>query len=189
MNFKLLYVLVYLVFCISCHSKDQGSGGPGMQFRVDSAQLSEAVHIADYEVRYCPPAGWNTIEEDVFQERIDNKYSSQFKNILEVYKDSASTAFLVVSVLSDTLAPFAGPQSLSSDPLGSEPWQDVREGHFEHQGLSFTQYLLQSSRWVSFRLFVGQADPNVRFDYFISRNIYQDEIRKIESSIGSIGHL
>ena len=189
MTLKPLYLLVLFVACISCHSGDQESVRTGMQFRVDSAQLSDAVRIADYKLQYCPPAGWKSHDTDVFQERIDSQYSSQFKNIVGVYKDTASTAFLIVSILPDTLASVTRPQGDSIALFGNEPWQDVRRGQFEHQGLAFTQYLLQSSGWVSFRLFVGQADPNVRFDYIVSRNIYQDEIKKIESSIGSIAHL
>jgi len=160
-----------------------------MQFRVDSAQLSDAIRIADYEMQYCPPAGWQSHETDVFQERIDGTDSSQFNNIVGVYKDTASTAFLIVSILPTTIDSFSRPQADSTALFGNEPWQDVRRGQFEHQGLAFTQYLLQSSGWVSFRLFVGQAKPNVRFDYIVSRNIYQDEMKKIESSIGSIAHL
>ena len=189
MNFKFLYALVLFVCCISCHSKDQGADKTGMEFHVDSTQLSQVVRIPDHQVQYCPPAGWEAVDIDVFKERIGSSASDSFNHILEVYKDSGQTAFLIVSGLNQKTAttPAAHPDSISR--FGKQPWQDVRRGDFEHQGLSFTQYLLQSSQWVSFRLFVGETEPKVRFDFIVSRVIYQNEIRKIESSIGSISKL
>ena len=190
MNLKSLYLLVLLICCISCHSRDQEAGNTDMQFRVDSNNLAEVVRLPEYNLQYCPPAGWNSAEARTFQERLDKNYTGQIREVLEVYRDSSSTAFLVVSCLPDTIgAQAADVQHLDSLAQAAQIWKDIRKGHFEHQGLLFTQYLLQSPQWVSFRLFAGEDDPDVRFDYFVSRYIYQNEVRKIESSIGSIGSL
>jgi len=158
-----------------------------MQFRVDSAQLSGIVRMPDSKVQYCPPVGWKSIDDEIFHERIQSGLTGQFESIVQAWKDSSSTAFLIVSEFAGIRSRMPQPESLTQQ--GEDLWQDVRKGHFEHQGLSFTQYLLQNSQWVSFRLFVGPSRPVVRFDYFVSRRIYPDEIRKIESSIGSIRHL
>lgn len=183
MNFKLLFPLILFIGCISCHSTDQESDNANMQFRIDSSKLAGVVRLPEHDLQYCPPAGWTSAEAGTFQERLDQSYTGQISEVLQVYRDSASTAFLVVSCLPDT------ERHLDSLAQAEQIWRDTRKGHFEHQGLSFTQYLLQSPQWISFRLFTGEDEPDVRFDYFVSRDIYQNEVRKIESSIGSIGNL
>jgi len=177
--------VLYVLF--SCQSDPGRQSLSQMEFTVDSSRLAPLIKDRSSGLQYCPPAGWVRALPASFRSCIDTSYYGSLPQTVNVFKDSASTAFLVVSVYPGETGNVG---DLNQYRLNQQsPWQDARKARFEHHQMLFGQLLLQSPRWVSFRLFIQRENRPVRFDYFVSRSVYQNEVRKIESSIGSINTL
>lgn len=69
-------------------------------------------------------------------------------------------------------------------------WNQIMKSSFYYNDLLIKQFLLQNNDLVSFKLIIseGLSHP-IQLDYILSRNTYMLEVKKIESSIGSINSL
>ena len=63
--------------------------------------------------------------------------------------------------------------------------KDIPSLKFPINKVPILQYLINTDEYVIIRIFVGK-NLNYQLDYIIPRNIYEKELKKIESSIGSI---
>jgi hypothetical protein len=63
----------------------------------------------------------------------------------------------------------------------------LRQAQFMKDDLYMAQFLAQPEGLVNFKLvFEAPADGLLQFDYVVPRRVYPQEVRSVESSIGSI---
>jgi hypothetical protein len=63
----------------------------------------------------------------------------------------------------------------------------IQEDEFLKDGIPVTQYLIQDESKVVFKFIMKNVGDNwIQFDYIVLRELYSDEVKAIESSVGSI---
>ena len=63
--------------------------------------------------------------------------------------------------------------------------KDIPSLKFPINEIPILQYLINTDEFVIIRIFIDSI-ANYQIDYIIPRNIYEKELKKVESSIGSI---
>jgi hypothetical protein len=194
--YRLLSVPFLLILITSCSTNDNKNELiEEITFTIDDSKLSEIVVNDSLQVKFRAPKNWKALGE---KQTIDFIANMDSLNLLpsdisikpkHVFIDSSANCFLMVHSVSlsneslDDNDIEAFYESYLSERLGE---QLLRRGRFNKEGTLMTQYVMKDGARIIFKLFFKiDRDRLVQFDYFILSN-YEQEIKAIESSIGSI---
>ena len=188
-----LYVCILilaLLQAVSCSGEADGEDTflPA-EFEVRQDLLS-APTVIDSAFAIQTPSGWADIEAnafDIVREAIAGDTASFFA--LEPLRvvSSPAGASLIISKLGHRRHVF--------DLLGEDFEQrlkvtsrsdDVVRGTFSVDDAKVVQYRIITPDVIAFKLFCLIAGNYYQIDYLLPTGVYRDEIRKVESSIGSI---
>jgi len=173
---------------ISCNADDFDQKNEPMQFNVDTSLISTSIYLEDSNILLRPPIGWDEISDIEFEQM--SKSIQDSKNIFNIHLKkafkSAEGALLIISRIQSKADNFGyiPPDyiELLTDQFNVE---HIPFDVFEINQLPIRQYLINSPIVVIFKLFVSSAS-DYQIDYIIPKRIYENELKKIESSIGSI---
>ncbi len=172
--------------------KNQETELPSLQFKVDHKLLSEAIQL-DSGLTISFPKDWSTVPEAAFEQMrqsaaIDT--TLPFRINLREVRQSTTGALVAVSLITDHRNVFADLDSSYDRKLealfGGEK---LDKTSFQLNGLPTLQYRLIGPDLVAFRIICAVTDKYFLTDFIIPRSVYDQEVRKIESCIGSISRL
>jgi hypothetical protein len=188
---------ILLAICIgavifSC--SDNASSDDSLIFNIDSAKIGKLETLADFNITFHPPKNWDEVEASI-SERIVNSLKSQ-KNgdskyiyqPVKIFLNKTNNSLLAVGKV-------ASQDSIEKSNKLKEYLQVVSEnfnesinkkGAFTKDGIEITQFLLQKQTLISFKLIFDLDDTIYQFDYTTQKETYQDELKSIESSMGTI---
>lgn len=184
------FICIIVLSQLSCGSNSQQDS---IQFKVDY-DLLENTHLIDtLNFSFAPPIGWRSDpakpinkQTQLFQ---DEKLSSYFVNIKDVFYDSLSTNFCSISLVQskDVLDLNYFTQTFKTMLAKQFSPENLKQGKFSKSEMEINQFLIMTETIVFFKLFLQPTNKHIiQLDYAIDRNIYPNYIKKIESSIGSI---
>ena len=177
-----------MFFIISCNTDDFNQKNDAMQFYVDTSLLANSIYLENSNISLRPPADWVSISNDEMEHLTktiqggENIFQINLKN---AYK-SPEGALLIITQVSSKIKNF-GYIPPDYVELLSEQFniENVPFDIFDIHQVPIRQYLINAKEVVIIKLFIS-ANTDYQLDYIIPKNIYEKELKKIESSIGSI---
>ncbi len=170
---------------------------PEMKFNVDENLLGKEITNHEFGFTFKAPVSWKETKEIELQD-ITNKLTKVLSG-----KKNFSVKPLYIFVRNDGCVLNVAELSLqqvSNDFddniklyedifLANHDSLNIKKAKYSKNGLRIAQYLLQDNR-IDFRLLFQDKKKNlIQFDYISERKNYLNEIKAIESSIGSINLL
>jgi hypothetical protein len=178
----------FSVFVVGSCSSDSKNRQNDLDFNVNKSLLGDIFidSVSGLVVRV--PVGWRN--SDLFtNDTLKAKLSQLHLDSLgkTMYLDSSQRASLLITRLIENENLALIYQSPDSAYNTSKKWTSITKSEFLLNGMRTYQFLLQSEALVNFRLLVtSRSKKSVQIDYLIDRSVYLHNVKKIESSIGTI---
>jgi hypothetical protein len=173
---------------ISSCSSDSRSKQNDLDFNVNKSLLGDVFIDSVSGLIIKAPVGWrnsNLFTNDTLKAKLSQLHLDSLGKTM--YLDSSQRASLLIARLTqnENLALiYKNPDSAYNT---SKKWSSVTKSEFVLNGMRTYQFLLQSETLVNFRLLTtSPSKKSVQIDYLIDRSVYLHNVKKIESSIGSI---
>jgi hypothetical protein len=177
-----------IFFLISCNGDDFNQKNDALKFYVDNSLLADSIFLENSNVLLRPPLGWEPISEIDF-EKLSKSIKSE-DNIFDIHLSntyrSIDGALMIISSIQSKADNFGYiPIDYKELLIQQFSTEDIYSLKLSINQISVLQYLINTDKFVIIRIFIS-SNPNYQIDYIIPRNIYEKELMKIESSIGSI---
>ena len=179
---------------VGCDSPDaQKQPYETLVFKVDETRLEPAVTDTTLRIKIAAPKNWKQIDDSMLTQVI-NKLDIQLMPGLQmvprwVFLNESSRAMCVVSKLNglDIAPDETLLKTLSTAYRNQFPNATVQHAIFMKDAFRIHQLMVIAADFVLIKLICDAPETLVfEVDYRISRDVYQTELRSIESSIGSI---
>ena len=189
---KLIIVLFIVVMIMGCAKEQATTKFAKITFNVDQSQLAEEYICPDVGISFHPPKNWEQISSELLISVKDNLVTSKdTSNIniipLNVFMDMEKSFTCFLSTFNNELpVSDTGENYLNEFRLIN---QDLKfnEGSFAHNKLDFHQLTFTKNNLVTIKLIAIINDQKIfMIDYVVPSKYYEEELRAIESSIGSI---
>lgn len=184
-----------VTFLLGCSPGDEGNAGSELVFNVDSTQIAGEVFISELNVKFNPPKDWNEISSDLSEKVINelgkNKNSgNSFRyKPQKIFLEKDNHSLLSVGYVEKIDTSIHGNILLAYESAikTSLKEKEYKEGKFTKDGIGITQFLIQKENLISFKLlFLNSSNELIQFDYASQQENYENNLRGIESSIGTI---
>ena len=184
----IVVVKLSMFFIISCNADDFDQKDDTMQFYVDTSLLSTSIYLEDSNILVRPPIGWDAISDIEFEKL--SKSIQDGENIFDIQLSRAfkspDGALLIISKVQSQVNNFGYIPPDYVEILSEQfNLKHVPFDIFDINQVPVRQYLINAKEFAIFKLLLS-ASTDYQMDYIIPKNIYKKELKKIESSIGSI---
>ncbi len=162
-------------------------------FNVDETRLEPAVEDTTLRIKVAAPKNWKEIDDPMLAQVI-NELDTQPTPELQIvprwiFLDESSQAMCIVSKLNGVeIAPNETLlKTLTTAYQNQFPNATVRQAVFMKDAFRIHQLMVIAADFVRIKLICDAPETLVfEVDYRVPRDVYQTELRAIESSIGSI---
>ncbi len=186
----LLFSVSLLAACSSEPRDDSRLGVEPMQFNVDPSQLGAPIEARDLGIVFQAPVAWTQLSEA----KIDSIGRVVAGNPLGVepkymFSHASTDALLNVAAVGRAEARTLGEQVARYSALlaDQDSTATVRQDDYLKDDIRMAQFLVQTDDFITFTLFFASSrDGVIQFDYIVPRAMYPEQVKAIESSIGSI---
>jgi hypothetical protein len=175
---------------IECTKREAKNTRNDLAFDVNEKLLGDSYLDSISNMTLRVPIGWKDSDynsDDTLKAKVSLlRHNSNSKKL---YLDSLQKASLIVSYFNnpDGLNQiFANPDSAFN---ATKDWVSIDKSQFILNGQETFQFLLQNKNVINFKLLIRSSNTILQLDYFVDRAQYMYEVKKIESSIGSIRQL
>ncbi len=189
----LFYLLALLPGCASKKANNPHSSE--MKFNIDNSKLGAAINDTLYNLRFNPPLNWN----NAGQKKVDEAGRAITKALAGNNQLSVKPLYIFVNGSDGSVLNIAdirlNPEQNNFDlkikeygriMFGSDS-TNVKKAFYTKDGIEIAQFLIQKNGFVNFRLLFENGIGNLlQFDYLSKQEDYSNEVKAIESSIGSI---
>ena len=191
-----LYAALSITLLTSCNQSNELSQPfEELSFVVDKSLLGPSFTDSTLGFSFHPPMGWEQVHDttmvkvrealsDVIGRESDSQVSS-LRFFISLEKGSSC----VLSRLSglDLSGQVQGSlEEYESRLRGKFTGANVKKGAFRIDGLKVFQFLVTDDQRVIFKLMCcGSQKQNFQVEYVVPRSVYRQQIKAIESSIGS----
>ena len=162
-------------------------------FNVDQTRLEPAITDTTLKIEISAPKGWKAIDDAMLMEVIDrlgDKLTQGLQMMPRwVFMNEDSRAMCVVSRLESGKVPLNETllQTLETAYRTQFPKATVQRAIFMKDAFRVYQLMVGASDFVLIKLMCNASEnPVFEVDYVVPRDVYETELRAIESSIGSI---
>ena len=189
----LLFSIVISSF-VGCDSPDaQKQPYETLVFKVDETQLEPAVTDTTLRIKIAAPKNWKQIDDSMLTQVI-NKLDIQLMPGLQmvprwVFLNESSRAMCVVSKLNsvDSAPDETLLKTFTAAYRNQFPNATVQQTIFMKDAFRIHQLMVIAADFVLIKLICDAPETLVfEVDYRVPKDVYQTELRAIESSIGSI---
>ena len=182
-------VISGFVGCDSPNTKKQETYET-LVFKVDETRLEPIVIDTTLRIKIAAPKGWKKIEDSMLAE-IVNTWDLQPTQVIPrlIFLNESSLSMCIVSKLeSVSIAPDETLlKTLATAYQNQFPKTTVQQTVFMKDAFRIHQLMVIASDFVLIKLICDAPETLVfEVDYRVPRDVYQTELRAIESSIGSI---
>lgn len=183
-----ILLIILFVFFQNCQrERSKINSLPEMEFEVIPTNLG-LTYQDSLGFKFNPPKGCSLVKEDYSLINYDTILTYPFE-VKAAFLDSLTQTIVVVSDISkllekDYLKILKAPKQFFDK---KKEWTEIKTAQFSFRKQIITQFLLQNSSLVNFKLLLYEGIKNrYQIDYFIPTNHYSSQAKLIESSIGSI---
>lgn len=192
--FQLLLYGIIISGSVGCDSPNvKESSYETLTFKVDKTRLEPAVEDTTLRIKVAPPKNWKKVD-DSMRTQVINELDTQPTPELQIvprwiFLNESSQAMCVVSELNGVeIAPDETLlKTLTTAYQNQFPNATVHGAVFMKDAFRIHQLLVIAADFVRIKL-ICDAPETLVFEvhYRVPRDVYQTELRAIESSIGSI---
>jgi hypothetical protein len=162
-------------------------------FKVDETRLEPTITDTTLRIKIAAPKNWKKIDDSMLAQ-VANKVDSQLMPGLQmvprwIFLNESSRAMCVVSKLNGVdIAPDETLlKTLSTTYRNQFPKATVQQTIFMKDAFRIHQLMVIAADFVLIKLVCDAPEALVfEVDYRVPKDVYQTELRSIESSIGSI---
>jgi hypothetical protein len=193
-SYYLAVILIVLALANACSKKAEPQNTSNvMKFSVDTLLLDEQVKSAELALQFRAPKGWKPLES-ALQKELEAKMSAvdsaEIRILTKyVFKRSQGTSALAVSTLVFPSLDTTFTQKMvhyTTRINSSVDTSSMKVARFTKGNIPMTQFVFRSPQSVAFKLLFPSNNQILQFDYIIATSEFNNEIRAVESSIGSI---
>jgi len=183
----LFFVLIFIEICCSSgNSNDKNY--PSLEFSVDDDLVTSFVTVKNsFNIKI--PKSYDLLDSTSL-EKVNNEvrkdetaYISLY--VLKIFQSKNHSSCVISLVNNSDLFSSLNEEYYISLQDNFETDNIVR-AQFSVNSIHIIQYIITNNQIVTFKLFFNINDNFYQIDYFIPYNEYEKELKKIESSIGSI---
>ena len=165
-------------------------------FNVDRTLLEPAITDAALKIEMSAPKGWKSVGDSMLAQVIDG-LGDKFTGALQmeprwIFANEGSRAVCVVSRLEDVQGSLDETvlKSMETTYRARFPEATIQRTIFMKDTFLVHQLMVATSNFVLIRFVCADPEsPVFEINYFVPKNVYESELRSIESSIGSIKSL
>lgn len=177
---------------ISCRPSGRGEDlFRELEFRVDSSLIGEEIVLTGFG--FCPPAGWNEADSALMsavQKGLEQQAAGNPLPTLErVCLHGETGAVLVVTSFAETGDQPGGfpawARSFVKGYRAASPKVPVEEDWLKIGGILAVQLYIADSARVLFKYLLA-GDEVIGLDYSVPRGAWAEEMRAVESSVGTV---
>ena len=188
---KHILKIVLLLSTISCSSNNKiDNGFTEISFNVDENLLSNTPEMIEniFQIKF--PADFNKIDDINFQAiktAIDSDTTSFFQmSLIAVYKSLSGSTSILSKILSDKNVINEIDSTYYNVVVDNFKTKNINQGKFKINGIKTIQYIITAQEIVLIKLIFNIKGFYYQLDYIIPLSNYEEKLRSIESSIGSI---
>jgi len=192
-SYQACFCLITLLLFSACGQRaEDPSGVPVMAFEVNEALLGEAVRLDAHGLVFSPPRGWKGASADLLEEintTVFEKEASVRQESIKVFYDADAGSFLSVTLVQvDGGGSFEEQTEQFANLLSSQQTSvSYRKAAFNKDGLHLVQFMGQSQGMINFKLLLASGGGDLlQFDYVVPMAHYPEQVKAVESSIGSL---
>ena len=184
-----IYILTLgFIFIISCSSEKLDSDQSDIQFSVNTNLLSKSIYLDNSKISFRPPIGWDELSSD--QINIISEVVNSTENVFDIKLNKAfqslNGAMIIISSIKNTIENFGYIPSNYMQLLSEQfKVDDIMLDNFKIHQVPVKQFLINTKDVVIIKLFISD-NVDYQLDYIVPKKVYEEELKKIESSIGSI---
>lgn len=188
---KTILIIILLFSIISCSSNNNiNNGFEEVILNVDSNLLSKTPTTIDNIFQITYPLDFNKIDDNNFKKikmAIESETTSFFRlSPLVIYKSSNGNTSILSKIISEENV-FNKIDTTYHNLLAENfRTNNINIGKIKINGINAIQYLINTKDTVIIKLILNVNNSYYQIDYIIPLEIYEKELKKIESSIGSI---
>jgi hypothetical protein len=197
LHFNKLPQVLFVVFCtfllLSCGKKQEERPiVPTMKFAVDTALLGERVRSENLGLSFSVPKNWKPLEsslEKELQEKMAQQDSTNIRVMTKyVFKNVHGNSVVAVSTILFPQKNQTYQQNLdlyASRIQSGVDSNSIQKAVFLKGDIPITQFVVRSPQGVMFKLLFPSKNHFIQCDYILPSSEFTNEIRAVESSIGS----
>ena len=191
----LFCVCLITIFCVAgCKNQNSNSGSfKQMTFNIDSTQIGEQLALTEYKLKLNPPVNMEKSEEFFKRLSANIEQTDKTENIfaakpIAVLADKKLNILVISCIELYQKNPSEDGVKTVSEMIKKQfKSNNVKAAEFYKGDIKITQFLIQDSVNVIFKLLLtNPAKQIIQLDYVMPQVTYQNEIKAIESSIGTI---
>ncbi len=186
----LLFLLISVLF-ISCSNKDTKASDT-IFFEVDSLLLDEKYYDEISHISFNPPKKWKPISSEML-EMLQKKAkivadTGLYEVIpIKVFENPSINSFCFFSCINELNPNTTGEEIYISEIKERYSDHTIKEGSYVYHDLDIEQLIIFDKETVIIKLLIDSGNDNLfQLDYIIPKKYYEENIRVIESSIGSL---
>ncbi len=190
--FRILLIVLISLVLLNC-TKDKKKEEPEtLIFNVDSLLIGEQYTNAEFGISFCPPKEWNQLSSDLMssieQSLQEMEDSSSVDIILQnVFLNQKNSCICFLSTFHKTMPAAQIRNTYLTELYAGDIQGSVTEGSYMHNGFNIRQIIHVQDDQVTIKLICISNDEHIfMLDYIIPAQFYEQNIRTIESSIGTI---
>lgn len=182
---RVVQLLFFITVISACTKPSEQQSKNEIEFNVDQALLGEQYVDSLSGFYFSVPKNWKSVLA------ISNASDSiaVSKSIRKIFIDSAANASLIITSMKgvDIEQAYKIFNSPDSTFNSARVWTSISKAEFLLGGITVHQYLIQNQEIVNFKLILVRGVKDIiQLDYLTQRDLYANQIKNIESSIGSI---
>ncbi len=190
--FKILLIVLISIVLLNC-TKDKKKEEPEtLIFNVDSLLIGERYTNEDIGISFCPPQEWGQISSDLMtsieQSLQEMENSSAVDIILQnVFLNQKNSCICFLSTFQKTMPAAQIRDAYLTELYAGDIQGSVTEGSYLHNGFNIRQLIHVQDDQVTIKLICISDDEHIfLLDYIVPSQFYEQNIRSIESSIGTL---
>ncbi|MCD4797365.1 MAG: hypothetical protein K8R49_09400 [Candidatus Cloacimonetes bacterium] len=187
----LLIILISLVL-LNC-TKDKKKEEPEtLIFIVDSLLIGKRYTNEEIGVSFCPPKEWNQLSAELMrsieQSLQEMEDSSSVDIILQnVFLNQKNSCICFLSTFQKTMPAAQIRNTYLTELYAGDIQGSINEGSYMYNGVNIRQIIHVQDDQVTIKLVCISDDEHIfMLDYIVPSKFYEQYIRSIESSIGTL---
>jgi len=190
---RFLILIGALSWLISCNQPQTSSGLQEMQFEVDTALLAEnPVVDSSLGISFYTPKHW--VKSEIGTLALPEEILQGQHLVPEhYYMHPIDSSTMLVATLKNLSNEQIAMMRVDFHKIFNSQgiWNDVQHASFTFNNLNADQFLMHNDKIINFKLLVSAKnapanEERFSIDYIIPRSHYEENIKSVESSIGSL---
>ncbi len=190
--YKILLIVLISIILLNCTKDKEREELETLVFNVDSLLIGEQYTNPEIGISFCPPKEWNQLSSDLMtsieQSLQEMEDSSSVDIILQnVFLNQQNSCICFLSTFQKTMPATEIRNTYLTELYAGDIQGSVTEGSYLHNGFKIRQLIHVQDDQVTIKLIcISDEEQIFMLDYIVPSQFYEQNIRSIESSIGTI---